>query len=1276
LLKKGFKRAFMKRFKSLHNKILALALLPFIFTMSVICFFSFKLVTSHIFHHQKIEMTKIVQQQAALMDSRFELYLRDFAALTKTHYYKKFVTDYKESPFIRYLSSHQEKFPVIWGVVDGEQYELFHKDHNHQEPRTTELNIDSLIQKAEKAEGQVVFSLSNDFPCLGEQVLELAIFKKKYFAEEVDSLLYGVVPLSLIIGDLIEESYGNTGFFSIYSVEQKRVWNSYLSSNGRGKIRAEDIGTKTLLNGIDASEPVYTRAILFGIDYMVASFPLKKANWSVILTLPYEEAVSSPTSLRNKILLTSFGAIILAAVVAILFSRTITAPLSILLGVTEKVANGDLDCHAEISTGDELEKLADSFNIMISNLAILMERDKEHAVEQAIVKSEKKNMLQLQQSEEKFRTLAQNIPGMIYRVKPDLTAIFLSGLEELTGYEEKDIYSKKITWQSLVHPDDRDRFYNFNTRFYYKPLAVTQEYRIITRSGDICWVLDFKTSTFDNNDIFSGIDGVVFDITDKKEMELMLFEAIKKAEQASEAKSAFLANMSHELRTPMNAILGMLYLALKTELTPKQHDYLVKSELSAKLLLGLINDILDFSKIEAGKLVIEEVDFQLDTVLTSVSNLISLQAQQKGLEIIFSISPEIPFSLKGDPLRLGQIIINLTNNAIKFTEQGEIIVSAELVQEKENQARLKFAIKDTGIGISKKHIDKLFQSFHQADRSTTRKYGGTGLGLAISKSLVEMMGGELSVDSVLGQGSTFKFSIIFGTQTKQKKKRLLLSQDIVGLRALIIDDNYTSQTVLKQMLISFNMEAMAVSSAEEGYLLLEKAEKDDAPFDLVLMDWRMPGVHGVEAIKTIKNNNNLRKKPAIIMVTAFGDEAICFNAKAAGGDGFVMKPILISTLFETIIQIFSIIPGGGVPKITNSFEHEEKLQGLRGARVLLVEDNKLNQQVASEILANAAMIVEIAENGIKAVEMARQNPYDIIFMDIQMPLMDGIKATSEIRKLGIKAIAETPVPKSIPIIAMTAHAMSGDRQKSLNAGMDDHITKPIDPDDLYQAMVNWVSPGNHLPADKSEQNQLEYGKQKGKSCDFPYHISGVDLNDGLRRVMGNEELFLRILRDFKRDNAIFYEQVNDALNNKNIEAAHTLVHTLKGTSGQIGAGNLQEMVLELESAIKDNSEEVNDLLVKIRDSLQDLFKELEKIPDSQEEIKKIESSEIVDLENSPQFADLKKMVEISDIRAEIKFFEIKKILDSMYPKQSSILTKALDSFDFKLAQQALDDMKK
>ncbi|WP_321491975.1 response regulator [uncultured Desulfobacter sp.] len=545
------------------------------------------------------------------------------------------------------------------------------------------------------------------------------------------------------------------------------------------------------------------------------------------------------------------------------------------------------------------------------------------------------------------------------------------------------------------------------------------------------------------------------DVTQRKKTEIELLRAKEAAESATRAKSDFLANMSHEIRTPMNAIIGMNLLALKTDLTPRQRDYLSKIDQSAKALLTIINDILDFSKIEAGKLKIESIPFFMDDVLDNLANLISDKAQEKGLELIFDIDPDFPQGLVGDPIRLGQILLNLCTNAIKFTDKGEILLSSAV--ESQNQAEIlaRFSVCDTGIGLSYEQQGKLFKSFSQADTSTTREYGGTGLGLAICKSLARLMGGEIGLASRPGLGSTFWFTVRLGVHSLGKnssKNYAVPAAHFKGQRILIVDDNENTQFILKAMAEHFGFD---VTTASSGNLALEtiKSTPLDHPFSLVLLDFQMPGMNGIETSRRIKDTAGHRDVNTVIMVTAHGWEELMNQAADVGIEHFLVKPVNQSALFDIMMDAFGRKVEHRQPAMEDDMIIPKNFNTVKGARILLVEDNEINQDVAVEILQDEGFLVSVAENGQQAVEMIKSpaSPgFDAVLMDLQMPVMDGYEATRQLRK-------DNRFDR-LPIIAMTADAMIGVKEKVLEIGMNDYVSKPIEPDDLFQVLAKWITP--------------------------------------------------------------------------------------------------------------------------------------------------------------------------------------------------------------------------
>jgi PAS domain S-box-containing protein len=689
-------------------------------------------------------------------------------------------------------------------------------------------------------------------------------------------------------------------------------------------------------------------------------------------------------------------------------------------------------------------------------------------------------------------------------------------------------------------------------------------------NGDLMWVHDMGSLVRDATGKPTFMHGVSRDITLERQAEEAIIAAMQEAEAASLAKGEFLANMSHEIRTPMNAIIGLSGLALKNEMPARIQDYLSKIKQSGEHLLRIINDILDFSKIESGKLEIESVPFEMEAVIDNVINLVSEKAEAKGLELLCSFDAEVPKNLLGDPLRIGQILINYSNNAVKFTDHGELRITVRVQEASASEVLLHFAVSDTGIGLTAEQMGRLFKSFEQADSSTTRQYGGTGLGLAISKSLAQGMGGEVGVDSTYGQGSTFWFTARLGIGSTEK----IVSRpsvDLHGARVLVVDDNEAAALVLCELMRELGFAVEHVSSGPAALHLLAQADTQASPFEFVMMDWQMPGMDGLETVRVLRQMHP-QTVPFVLMVTAHRRQELLKGAELLGIEHVLSKPVSASLLVNTMMQLMGHAPrdAATVRRTHDASALEAALAPLGGARILLVEDNEINQMVACEMLGGAGFVVDVAENGEIGVNQvharhAEGKPYDIVLMDMQMPVMDGITASRLIR--------ETYAAHDVPIVAMTANAMLADKERCLAAGMNGFVSKPINPDELWRALLNWIKPraglgqAPVLPETPARAPMAAVAVPQAQVLDALRSVDGLDVTQGLSLANNSASLYVAMLGKFVKSQEHAVELIQQALRDADGATAERLVHTLKGLAASMGAERLRGLAAQLEQAL-------------------------------------------------------------------------------------------------------------
>ncbi len=778
----------------------------------------------------------------------------------------------------------------------------------------------------------------------------------------------------------------------------------------------------------------------------------------------------------------------------------------------------------------------------------------------------------LRKSEEMFRLISENVSDLIAVTDSDGHRLYSSpSYQSLLGDPTLPGGADAFT---QIHPEDRDRFRDLYRDTVRTGTGKRTEFRLLLKDGSVRFIESQGNSVPGDAGQPAKVVSVARDITERKQFEADLGAARDEALISARLKAEFLANMSHEIRTPMNGIIGLTNLLVHTDLTPVQRDFAENIRTSAAILLTIVNDILDFSKIEAGKLAFETIDFDVQETVEMALEMLANQAADKGLELTGFVLPEVPRRLRGDPNRLRQILSNLIGNAIKFTETGEVALLVSRVDETDAGTAIRFEVKDTGIGIPPEAQSRLFQAFSQADGSTTRKYGGTGLGLAISKQLVTLMRGEIGLESVPGQGSTFWFVVPFQRPKEAASPAPIRRIDPTGLRVLIVDDNSTNRMILEHQTRAWKMRSQCARNAGEALAALHKEAAQD-PFSLAILDLQMPDMDGLALARAIRSDPRIASTP-LIMLTSHGEPLDAGTLQTTGIAGSLVKPVRESRLFDLITSVLEGAPASGFPGTEGGVGRSRSVSAtgrptLAGPRILLAEDNAINQKVALGQLEALGYTASVAGNGNEVLAACDREPYDIILMDCQMPELDGYEAT---RRLRLQERASgLPNRPRVYIIAITASAMEGDREKCLEAGMDDYVSKPVEESDLVAALDRWRKRTQQTSAEAPSPRRMTAlppaiapgsGSLPGLEEEPPVNLKRlrrVSLDDP-ERMREIVDLYLSQSRDLMA-------ALEDALRAGEAKRVQQVAHKLLGSSSSCGMAAVVPSLREIEGLARD-----------------------------------------------------------------------------------------------------------
>ena len=890
--------------------------------------------------------------------------------------------------------------------------------------------------------------------------------------------------------------------------------------------------------------------------------------------------------------------------------------------------------------------MRDEHNEIVGYLGVASDLTEEKAAEAALEIAQNKLLTSSQTLMTASRTAGLGIWQIEYS---DYSVIWNDKMYEL--YQQNKAAGEMTfdRWVSILHPDDVDTALSVVDNASEENTEYTVTFRIIWPDGSERFIHGAATIECDGHGLPLRMIGINIDITEDRQLKQKLIEAKERADAASEAKSMFLANMSHEIRTPMNAVLGMLQLLLKTPLQPKQRDFAAKARIAATSLLSLLNDILDYSKIESGKLELDQYPFDFNELMQHLAVVMTGNLREKSIELLFDLDELLPSHLIGDELRLQQVLMNLLSNAIKFTEQGEVVVTVRLVAQQNDQATIDIRLEDSGIGISTKRQQRIFEGFTQAETSITRRFGGTGLGLVICRNLVSLMGGELLLDSALGQGSCFHFQLTLPINPQIDWQPVMIASQP---KVLVVDDNAVARRIATEALQRLHAEVVAVNDGEQAIHALKQAAFSDQPFDCVVMDLVMPVMDGITLANAISEQLSVELRPKLILLSAANQEELPSSSNSSLFDLVLSKPITLCQLAQAVTDVLA-----GVAPSAEEVVGEQVGETLKEMQVLLVEDNSFNQAVATELLEGEGAIVTLAVDGEQGVAQLQQHPqqFDVVLMDMQMPKMDGLTATRLIRQDARFA--------ELPIVAMTANVSQQDQEDCAAAGMNAHLAKPLDFRDVVDTLLQLTHAGA-AKISRPRDNQTEVKR------------SSPSLERILERFGGNRSLYRKLLAEFKQSFVLLLQELETAIDSEQWSQVQTILHTMKGTSGTAGLNALYDAVRDKEQSCKHSeSQQLQQLLrstvVDFTELLQQECSEIEQQLDSEiDAVSEIQAP----IELSVLCEELRECLQSGNMKAIDLAAQLVTVVDDAQQKAAQQLLHFTENLQFDLATQQLNKL--